>query len=115
MPLSEQHQDAAHEAVGRYLARLGDEIPEDIMDRNIMVWRGVYAALGALNVEIPSVEELTEIVRGTVATGVVGIPGSDRHPGPGQKGHKFSYTCALCAGDAEAIARAVINAVKRAT
>lgn len=103
MDTPDPHQPA-HEAVSRYIASLGTELPEDEMARNIMIWQGVYTALGTLR--DPSVRDLAEVVRNT-PSGVSHI--SDGHPAPDENGHAFSYQCAMCVGDSDAIAMAVLR------
>ncbi len=51
-------------------------------------------------------------LRTTPATGQTHKPGEekwDHHPRPGEKGHNYTYTCALCRNDTEALTSALIR------
>lgn len=51
-------------------------------------------------------------LRTTPATGHTHTPGQehrDHHPKPGEKGHTYTYTCALCRNDTEALRKALLH------
>lgn len=61
--------------------------------------------------------QVAEAIRTTPATGHTHKPGEERfdhHPKPGESGHKFLYTCALCVGDVDALSDAVAAVVDAA-
>lgn len=60
----------------------------------------------------PLVERIDLALRATPATGHTLTPGQekfDHHPRPGEKGHSYTYTCALCRNDTEALTKALIT------
>lgn len=59
---------------------------------------------------------LDEALRTTPSTGNTHKPGEekwDHHPKPGERGHKYTYTCALCRNDMDALLPALVAAVGR--
>lgn len=57
-------------------------------------------------------EQIAEAMRTTPATGHSHKTGEekwDHHPAPGERGHKYTYTCALCRADVDALADAVLR------
>ncbi len=59
---------------------------------------------------------LDEALRTTPSTGNSHKPGEekwDHHPRPGEQGHKYTYTCALCRNDLDALLPALVAAVER--
>lgn len=62
----------------------------------------------------PLVERIDLALRTTPATGHTLAPGEekfDHHPAPGGRGHSYTYTCALCRNDTEALTHALITVV----
>ena len=59
-------------------------------------------------------ERIAEALRTTPATGHAHEPGQERfdhHPKPGERGHRYTYTCALCRNDVDALADALLPVV----
>lgn len=51
-------------------------------------------------------------LRTTPATGPTHKPGEekwDHHPKPGEQGHRYTYTCALCRNDTDALTKALLH------
>ncbi|MFD8384322.1 hypothetical protein ACFV2X_38370 [Streptomyces sp. NPDC059679] len=60
----------------------------------------------------PLIERIDLALRTTPSTGNTHTPGQekfDHHPRPGEKGHRYTYTCALCRSDTEALAKALVT------
>lgn len=60
----------------------------------------------------PLVERIDLALRTTPATGHTLAPGEekfDHHPAPGEPGHSYTYTCALCRNDTEALTHALVT------
>lgn len=54
-------------------------------------------------------------LRTTPATGHTHTPGQehrDHHPKPGEKGHTYTYTCALCRNNTEALRKALLHVLE---
>lgn len=59
---------------------------------------------------------LDHALRTTPSTGNTHKPGEekqDHHPAPGEQGHNYTYTCALCRNDTDALLTALMAAVER--
>lgn len=64
------------------------------------------------NTRHPLIERIDLALRTTPSTGHTHTPGQekfDHHPAPGERGHNYTYTCALCRNDTEALTKALIS------